>query len=366
LLTAGGEAVRITDAGGSLINYWRIQGSPASGGVQLTAAGSDANVSALYSSRGTGSQAFFTNSFAQEQLRVSHTASAVNYVQVTGAATAGYPVISAQGSDSNAGLILQTKGSGYVRFSTGGGPNSDQLRVTHTANPVNYAQITGNIAGSAPVFSVAGSDTNIDLSLAAKGTGAIRNNVGNNVTWLMSGPTTTVARLMAGGQSILESRISVPSFMTFYTGSSADFANEGAPQFRVNHTTSAVNYVQVTGAATGNAPTIQAQGSDANVELRIVGKGTGGVALMDSAGLTAIRAVARATSGDTFLDVQRSLGFVNLIATSGVANSDISLTPKGTGKVRFGTYTASMSLTVQGYIEVKDAGGTVRRLAVVD
>jgi hypothetical protein len=52
-------------------------------------------------------------------------------------------------------------------------------------------------------------------------------------------------------------------------------------------------------------------------------------------------------------------------ATGSDTNIDLALTPKGTGNVRFGTYTASMALTVQGYIEIKDSGGTVRKLAVI-
>ena len=87
------------------------------------------------------------------------------------------------------------------------------------------------------------------------------------------------------------------------------FTNTSVEQMRVSHTASAVNYVQVTGAATGASPVISVQGSNADI--------------------------------------------------------DLSLTPKGTGNVRFGTYTASMALTVQGYIEIKDSGGTIRKLAVI-
>jgi hypothetical protein len=174
LATPNGVGFRVANSGTTNVNYLSAQGNAAGGPVNLIATGTDTDITTSISSKGTGAVRFLTNGASQEQLRVAHTASAVNYVQVTGAATTGYPVISAQGSDSNAGLILQTKGSGYVRFSTGGGPNSDQLRVTHTANPVNYAQITGNIAGYAPVFSVAGSDTNIDLTLTPKGTGNVR------------------------------------------------------------------------------------------------------------------------------------------------------------------------------------------------
>ena len=50
--------------------------------------------------------------------RASHTASAVNFLQVQGAATGGNPVISAQGSDTNIDLLLGGKGTGVVKFGT--------------------------------------------------------------------------------------------------------------------------------------------------------------------------------------------------------------------------------------------------------
>lgn len=44
------------------------------------------------------------------------------------------------------------------------------------------------------------------------------------------------------------------------------------------------------------------------------------------------------------------------------ANIDLQLTPKGTGNVRFGTYTSTGDVTCNGYITIKDAGGTTRKL----
>jgi hypothetical protein len=157
----------------------------------------------------------------------------------------------------------------------------------------------------------------------------------------------------------------------FLTGSVIG-SSSGATQMRIAHTASAVNYVQVTGAATGAVPTISAQGSDANVSITIASKNVadariqsngGNVALLTDSGLTAFRAIPRVASGDTFLDIQRAVGFIDLIASSGVTNGDIRFTPKGTGRVRFGTYTGTI-LTPTGFIEIKDSGGTIRRLLV--
>jgi hypothetical protein len=428
----------------------------------------------------------------------------VNYVQVTGAATTGLPQISAQGSDTNPGLLYITKGIGEHRFASNGSAANIQFRVRHTASAANYGTVTGATAGTAPAFAVEGSDTNISQVFQSKGTGAIDLAAGSSgvnisnggtVTALtrtsggvsytsfpsvaISAPTTaggvqalatvtrmfnstptiqsggtgytvgdvltivggtpvtvagtyTVATVSAGvitsvTNTLLQAYTALPtspvsvtggtgtgatlnvtyqvdpggltigtagsgyveqptvtfsggggsgaaafatvgagtiirslgqtgtSSLSFFvpsgevlrlrdTGSSGaymllnntssgsnflvqgtanaflsfnsngtsniDFGtngNTGNTQFRVTHTASAVNYVQVTGAATGGRPTISAQGSDTNI--------------------------------------------------------DLSLTPKGTGNVRFGTFTSSI-LTPTGYVEIKDAGGTIRRLLV--
>lgn len=52
-------------------------------------------------------------------------------------------------------------------------------------------------------------------------------------------------------------------------------------------------------------------------------------------------------------------------AGSGTANMDLYLLPVGTGTVRFGTHSAIAAETVTGYITMKDAGGTTRKIAVV-
>lgn len=80
----------------------------------------------------------------------------------------------------------------------------------------------------------------------------------------------------------------------------------GGESLRVLPVGTAVNRVEVSGAAAGSAPTLGAGGTDANI--------------------------------------------------------DLTLAPKGTGRVRFGAYTAAAGLSPTGYVEIKDAGGTLRRL----
>jgi hypothetical protein len=130
-------------------------------------------------------------------------------------------------------------------------------------------------------------------------------------------------------------------------------------QMQVTHTASAVNYIQVTGAATSANPVISAQGSDATVNLSFQRKGNGNFQFLGPV-------ILGSNAVNYLLASGAASGSSPSVAVAGTdANIDLTLTPKGTGNVRFGTYTANMALTIQGYIEIKDSGGTVRRLAVI-
>lgn len=78
-----------------------------------------------------------------EQLIFQKTASAVNYIEITNAATGNSPSISAAGSDTNPGLILAGQGSGAVRISGLDYPTSDgsanQFVVTDGAGTLSFS-----------------------------------------------------------------------------------------------------------------------------------------------------------------------------------------------------------------------------------
>ena len=79
--------------------------------------------------------------------------------------------MTAAGSDANIGFFLYSKGTGGYVFNTGGGA---QMTIQDTASAVNYLQVTGAATGNSPVLSAQGSDTNIDLALTPKGTGVVK------------------------------------------------------------------------------------------------------------------------------------------------------------------------------------------------
>jgi len=52
-------------------------------------------------------------------------------------------------------------------------------------------------------------------------------------------------------------------------------------------------------------------------------------------------------------------------AGTGEANIDLAFTPKGSGRIRFGTHSALAAEVLSGYITIKDAGGTSRKIGVI-
>jgi hypothetical protein len=136
-------------------------------------------------------------------MRIINTASAVNYVQVTGAATGQQPSISAQGSDAGVILQLAAKGGSAISFVTNGVNSALQFQVLHTGSSVNYYQATGGAAGQPPRLISAGSDTNLDLTLTSKGSGNIT--TANSVIISNSSAstsTTTGALIVTGGAGV--------------------------------------------------------------------------------------------------------------------------------------------------------------------
>lgn len=235
-----GISFAVNSASGTVANYVQAGSQSAGNFPSLAAQGSDTNIGLDLFSKGTSPVRARTGTGGAEQFRISDTASAVNYVQVTGAATTAAPVLSAQGSDTNVTLGYVSKGSGQHIFATNGTISNQQFRIGHTNNAVNYVQVAGAATTGSPILSAQGSDTNIGLFLQGKGTGSI-----------------------------------FPQ-----TNGSAFFQNlASATQFRILSTASSVNHLQVTGAITTGAPVLSAQGSDANVGLTISTKGTGTLAL---------------------------------------------------------------------------------------
>lgn len=398
---ASGISFAVNSSTNTAVNYLQA-GSQSSGNFpNIAAVGSDTNIGIDVFPKGTSPFRVRTNA-ADEQFRVAHTASAVNYVQVTGGAS-GDPAnvtISAQGSSTNCGIKIAGKGTGLISLEPNSGSprftvqnNSAQtdiaiaangnpaLRATNTANQVNWFTLTGSIASSGPILSAAGSDTNIDLNLTTKGTGAVRFNTGSGEQFRVAdlgGTADSYIQAKGGSSATAGVYLSVGGaarnlYISNGAGSNTRFFTNGegsAEQLRIAHTASAVNYVQVTGGPTTGAPSFSFTGSDSTVSGFITVKGAGAFSFFNN-GASSSRIFrmdgSASTSLANYLQVAGTVaGTAPVLSAQGSdTNIDLTLTPKGTGLVQFGTRTASADAAITGYIEIKDSGGTIRRLAII-
>jgi hypothetical protein len=171
--TPGGEGFRVSDNSASTVNYISARGDTSTGNTPtLAAAGTSGTLNLRFTTKSSGSLLFYTNSSTNQQFSITHTASAVNYVQVTGAATNNNPEISAQGSDASINISYNAKNAGNHLFRQAGGAN---FRVAYSVTTaVNNLAVTGSLAGSSPSLFSQGTDTDIDLTLTPKGAGAVR------------------------------------------------------------------------------------------------------------------------------------------------------------------------------------------------
>lgn len=419
---SGNQSLQVNNVA-SAVNYAQIVGATATNYPAFQAQGTDADVGFLFDAKANGQQYFRSNGGAIQFL-VGSKANAVNYMRVTGQTTTNYPVLTASGSDANVGFVFNAKGTADIAFQTS---SIRQAQVSYTASAVNYLQLTGAATGAAPTISAQGSDANINAAIAAKGTGSVQLQSSGSTVLNVSSSGTGVGDfiniyptsgfmnwVLAGTDTNIGYVLTTKGGLGFY------LSTGGGQQVAISHTASAVNYVNLTGAATGAAPTLSAQGSDANINLAHTSKGTGGhtfntgggqqftishtasavdylQATGNSGGFPSLSAqgastnvsivygtkgtgghnfTTNGTSVNQFVVTNTASAVNNIRVTGGAtgtaptisaqgsdANIDLNLFTKGTGVLRFGTYTAGI-LAQTGYITITDAGGTSRRLLV--
>lgn len=276
----------------SAVNYLTFNGAATAGQPFVAVAGTDTDIGLSLVSKGTGGIRFITNSGSQLQAFVSHVASAVNFLQFQGAVTAGNPIISAQGSDTNVGLEYRAKGAAGHLFETAGSSGTPQFAISHTASAVNYIQATGSVTADSPTLTAQGSDTNIAFKYGTKGTGGhlfYTNGISRPALVIADTGVTNVNYWSLNGNSTGNS----PTFRATGTDTnvSATFATKGSGaidfrtnfegtndlQVRVLAAATAVNYLQLTGAVTTAGPQVAVAGSDTNIALNLSSKGNSAI-----------------------------------------------------------------------------------------
>ena len=135
-------------------------------------------------------------------------------------------------------------------------------------------------------------------------------------------------------------------------GSYFTFFNGNTPYFR---TTYATNLIDMRGAnLTGDDFLFRANNTDTYPSIKLLGN-------------EGIEYRARANYHKFYYQATEILTIRLSSAHAALetpTDLDLYLRPQGTGRVRFGTYTAKGAEAFAGYIDMKDAGGTTRKVMV--
>lgn len=223
---------------GSAVNYLTFTSRTTGNGNTIFSGGSDTNCYFDLIAKGSGTVRFCTGGVSGTSFTVqgyvSHTASAVNTFYATGGATGNPVTYGATGSNTDVGMNFVNKGAGDYSFKTGAGSYT-QLFISGSQNAINYYSFQGSTTGNPVQFYAGGSDTNIQANIRAKAVANV--NIG----------TTTLGDLWL-------------------------FAPVA----------SAVNGLTFTAAVATGSPSIATTGSDTNIDLTLSAKGSGVVKVNDS------------------------------------------------------------------------------------
>lgn len=358
--TGGSTQLSISHTG-SAVNFWQFTGSATGTFAGASLQGADTNISAFFTTKGTGLWDFYTSAGSAQQFRIAHVASSVNYIQVAGGAAGGNPSLRAQGSDTDVTLDIFAKGAGAIRLLSNG---TEQARISNTASSVNYVVLAGGATGNAALVGVRGSDTNVNMIVNTQGTGVITfaTAAGADVQFRIANVTSSVNFVQVHGAA------TAGPVSVFATGSDANVGlnissrgtgtvgiytggDSGTLQFRVVNVTSAVNFWSFSGSATGTACFMQATGTDTNVPMTIATKGTGSSAdiVLAPGNIVAFRARTGSASNVNYAVAQGAIagGAPSIGMEGGDTDITFKLISKGAAHVDLCTNTSSANIQLR-------------------
>lgn len=293
--------------------------------------------------------------------------------------------------DTLSSVYIDVQGWGPDRVILGGGnvntgPNAPlssffggvgvkaALEIVGLTAAANGFRLQSNTAGNSPILSVQGSDTNIDAYLLTKGTGAFfvqNNGAGTPKTQfgIGGGPANSdefwqAKGAAAGTGAIIFTQGSAANVNGFLAGKGTGYVGlqaNGATQFRVHGAAGVINNWVVQGSATGNPMYAFAEGPDTNIGMVMLTKGSGHFFVQNNAagGPATLLDVSGPTNAAAYLTLTAAAAGGNpAIATT---SGDLALSPAG--NIRYGTYTAA-AIAQAGWIPWTDNAGVVRKVLI--
>ena len=322
----------------------------------------------VFTTLGVTGQTVLGGTTGSEAFRAVTTASAVNRLQAAGATTGTAPILSAAGTDTNIPLAFVAKGTGPVTLATGskgvvisnGGTVTAITRTAAgsgytTAPTVTIAPPTtpGGVQATATCTITAGA-VDATFTITNAGSGYLEQPA---VTFSGGGGSGAAAYATVGSSSAIKSLSTELQLRT----------SAGIGLIIGQSAVQNANYIVATGQIAGGAPGIFSSGSDTNVGLAFSCKGARGFTFYTNTYSTLQLSVANTNNAVNYVEIAGSVtGAASSITAQGSdTNVDLALISKGTGVIKFGIYTTLGAETLAGYITIKDSGGTVRKLAVI-
>lgn len=267
-------------------------------------------------------------------------ASSVNQMTHTSAIAGQNPTLSATGSDTNISLNLVSKGSGVVQAN---GVELVTLSGTQTLTNKTIAgsQITGNITGNAA--NVTGT-----IAVANGGTGAVTLTgvvIGNG-----TGAFTTVTAPSGTIVGTTDTQTLTNKTLTTPRIAQINDATNGLAALLLVAPVSSVNQMTHTSAVSGSAPTLTASGTDANINLDLVAKGTGVVRAggIEVVTLSGTQTLTNKTIAGSQITGNISGNAANVTGTVAVANGGTGLATLTANAVLIGNGTSNPTFVAPG------------------
>lgn len=182
-----GNAIIVCGSVPSAVNHLKVTNAATGNDVVIESIGTDPNIGLEIKGKGTKfvqilslitTQLLDANSLAWA--KVISIASAVNELTFSNAATGNDPILEATGTDTDVGIEIKTKGTGVItaintkitniRESVG---SALAIVITGAASIVNHFEFKPSITTADLEINALGSDTNIGIKIAPKGTGLV-------------------------------------------------------------------------------------------------------------------------------------------------------------------------------------------------
>ncbi len=300
--------------------------------------------------------------------------------------------VPAQGSAVISSLLrteLTSVQAGFDKMPTLVGNAYKVLRINSAADAIEASgltiDVTGRLTAPAGLTVTGGTFISRGITDNATATALTLSGSGANSITIANSATNPTIGTNAGNLAISNTIVigSGATFSMYSTGTGVlQFGSQaGQAQFRVNGALSNVaqNGIAIASASAGGSPMFLATDlggtGDTTISLGIYARGGGAVFLGTAAGTPQFVVGHNPSAVNYFFTNGGVAGNVPVMTTAGSdsdvtayfstkGNGDIKLIPGGTGTVHFGTYAAKAAEAFAGYISIKDAGGTLRKVMV--